>query len=65
MPVEFLKECIGKVCAVMQFGDVSGETGKITALEGNWIRLEQKNTVRFINGDMIKEIQILPEKYQK
>ena len=65
VPAEFLKECLGKVCSVMQFGDAAGQTGKITAVEDNWIRLEQKNAVRFINGDMIKEIQILPEKYQK
>ena len=65
MPIEFLNECLGKVCAVMQHGDVSGYTGKITAVKDNWIRIEQKNTVRFLNADMIKEIQILPEKYQK
>ncbi len=65
MPAEFVKEFLGKVCAVTQFGDAAGATGRITAVEDNWIRLEQKNAVRFINVDMIKDIHILPEKHQK
>lgn len=42
-----------------------GIQGKIVAVEDNWIKVEEKNRVRIINGDMIRDISIAPEKYQK
>lgn len=65
MPTELLKEFIGKVCAISLFNDTFGVTGKITAVENNWLRLEEKKGVRIINGDMIRDIKIMPDKYQK
>lgn len=65
MPTELLKEFIGKVCSVVMFGSISGMAGKIVAVEGNWIKFEQKKEVQLINGDMIQNISLLPEKYQK
>ncbi len=62
MPTELLQEFIGKRCAVVMLGDISGSTGVITAVEGSWIRVEYKNTAKLINGDMISRIEILPEK---
>ena len=65
MPQELMKEFIGKVCAIMLFNASLGVQGKIVAVEENWIKVEEKNKVRIINGDMIQDISILPEKYQK
>ncbi len=65
MPTELLKEFIGKVCSVVMFGSVSGVIGKIVAVEGNWIKVEEKKGPRLLNGDMIQDISIMPEKYQK
>ena len=65
MPKELMKEFIGKVCAIILFNDSFGVTGKITAIEDNWIKVEEKNKVRLINGDMIRDISIMPEKYKK
>jgi hypothetical protein len=65
MPTELIKEFMGKVCAIVLFNDSFGVTGKIVAVEENWIKVEEKNKVRLINGDMIRDISILPEKYQK
>ena len=62
MPTELLQEFIGKRCTVVMLGDISVSTGVITAVEGNWIRVEYKNTAKLINGDMISRIEILPEK---
>lgn len=59
------KEFIGKVCKIILFNDPFGEQGKIVAVEENWIKVEEKNKVCIINGDMIQDISILPEKYQK
>lgn len=60
-----MKEFIGKVCTITSFNEPFGTQGKIVATEGNWIKVEEKNKVRIINGDMISDIRIMPEKYQK
>lgn len=65
MPQELIKEFIGKVCSIVLFNDFFGIEGKIVAIEDNWIKVEEKNKVRLINGDMIRDISILPKKYQK
>jgi len=65
MPTELIKEFMGKVCSVSLFNESFGITGKIVALEDNWIKIEEKNTIRLVNGDMIRDIKLMPEKYQK
>ena len=65
MPQELMKEFIGKVCTIVLFNESFGVQGKIVAVEENWIKVEEKNRVRLINGDMIRDISIAPEKYQK
>ena len=63
MPQELMKEFIGKVCTIILFNESFGVQGKIVAVEDNWIKVEEKNKVRLINGDMIRDISIAPEKY--
>ena len=65
MPQELMKEFIGKVCTIILFNESFGVQGRIVAVEDNWIKIEEKNKVRLINGDMIRDISIAPEKYQK
>lgn len=65
VPIELLRECIGKVCSITMMNTLSGCNGKITSIQDNWLRVEIKKDVRFLNCDMVQEIQILPEKYQK
>ena len=65
MPTELIKEFIGKVCQIMLLGDGFGITGKIIEREGNWIKIKEKETIRVLNGDMIRDIKMLPDKYQK
>ena len=66
MPTELMKDFIDKVCSITLLNELSGSiTGRIAAVAGNWIKVEEKNRVRLINGDMIRDITILPEKYQK
>ena len=65
MPTELMKEFIGKICAITLFNESFGITGKIVSIEGNWIKVSEKDTSRLVNGDMITNIKILPEKYQK
>lgn len=65
MPQELMKEWIGKVCTIILFNESFGVQGKIVAIEDNWIKIEEKNKIRLINGDMIRDISMLPEKDQK
>lgn len=65
MPQELMKEFIGKVCTIVLFNDSFGVQGKIVALEDNWIKVEEKNRIRLINGDMVRDISIVPDKHQK
>ncbi len=65
MPKELMNEFIGRICSIVLFNESFGFQGKIVAIEGNWIKVEEKNKVRLINGDMIRDISIMPEKYQK
>ena len=64
MPKELIKEFIGKVCTIILFNETFGVQGKIVAVEGNWVKVEEKNKVRLINGDMIRDISVMPDKYQ-
>ena len=65
MPQELMKEFIGKVCTIILFNETFGVQGKIVAVEENWIKFEEKNKIRLINGDMIRDISIVPGKCQK
>lgn len=68
MPKELIKEFIGKVCQFSLFNDSFGFTGKIIAVDENWIKVEpykNKSQIKLLNGDMIRDISIMPEKYQK
>ena len=65
MPQELMKEFMGKVCTIILFNDSFGVQGKIVALEDNWIKVEEKNRIRLINGDMVRDISIVPDKHQK
>ena len=46
-------------------GGVELHEQKIVSTESNWVKVSEKNTYRIINGDMIRDIKIMPEKYQK
>ncbi len=65
MPQELMKEFIGKNCTIILFNETFGVQGKIVAMEDNWIKVEEKNKIRLINGDMIRDISIVPEKNKK
>ena len=65
MPQELMKEFIRKNCTIILFNETFGVQGKIVAMEDNWIKVEDKNKIRLINGDMIRDISILPEKNKK
>ncbi len=65
LPKELMKEFIGKVCEITLFNSGFGVAGKIEAVEENWLKVNEKGKIRLLNGDMIMNIKILPDKYQK
>ncbi len=64
LPSELIKDFIGKVCEITLFNNSFGVIGKIEAVEENWLKVNEKGKVRLINGDMIMNIRIMPQKYQ-
>ena len=66
MPKELIKEFLGKVCTIVLFNEAFfAIQSKIIAIEENWIKVEEKDKVRLVNGDLIRDITIAPAKYQK
>ena len=65
LPAGLMKDFIGKVCSITMFNTSRSNKEKIEATEENWIKVDEKGKSRLLNGDMISDIQILPEKYQK
>ncbi len=65
LPKELMQECMGKVCEITLFNSGFGVLGKIEAMEENWLKVTEKGKIRLLNGDMIMNIKIMPEKYQK
>ncbi len=65
LPAQLLKEFIGKVCTITLLNSSFGVCGRIEAAEENWIKVDEKGKIRLLNGDMITDIKIMPEKYQK
>ena len=47
------------------FNESLASQGVIIAVEDNWIKVEEKKKTRIINGDMIRDIAIVPEKKVK
>jgi hypothetical protein len=62
MPLEMLNECIGKEVIICVEGELSGFKANVIAIKDNWIKVEEKNNVRLINGDMITQIYIPKKK---
>lgn len=64
MPTEFLKEYIGLVCRITYPGGM-GEVAELTAMDGEWIKLNAEDGERLVNTRLVRSIAPLPEKYQE
>lgn len=60
MPVELIKEYIGKQVSIFVEGELGGFVGTIVSVEGNWLKVDEpKKYIRLVNGDMITQIRIV------
>ncbi len=62
MPLEMLNECIGKEVTICIEGELSGFRATVIAIDGSWIKVEEKNNIRIINGEMVTQICISKKK---
>lgn len=62
MPENMLKELIGKEVDIMIIGELSVVRATVLEAEGNWIRVSQKNKVRYINTDVVNYINLVVPK---
>ena len=62
MPVEMLKDCIGQEVVVCVEGELGGFDGTVLEIQENWIKVETKSSIRYVNGDMISQIYIKKKK---
>ncbi len=65
MPEKLIKEFIGKTCTIILFNNSFGTEVKIIDVEDNWVKVEDKNVIRLINGDLIQNITLVKDKKKK
>ena len=64
MSEELLAEFLGKVCSISLFNESFGITGRLVSAKVYWLKIREKDGIRLVNGDMIRDIKLMPEKYQ-
>ncbi len=58
MPIGMLRDCIGKKVRIYIEGELGGFEATVLDTEENWIKVEEKKSIRILNGDMITQILI-------
>ena len=61
MPTELLKDFINKECKITYVNEQFEVVGKIIETEAYWIKIQEKDSMRIVNGAMIRDIKIIKE----
>ena len=61
MTPKMLEECIGKTATIYTEGGLGGYVAIVLAVEENFLKIEDKKNIRYLNIDMINSIQIKKE----
>lgn len=56
MPTEMINECIGKEVYICVEGELGGFKATVLSVQDNWMKVEEKSHIRYVNGDMISQI---------
>ena len=59
MPTELIKDFIGKECKITMVGEQFETTGFILDVEAHWLKIKEKDTMRLINGALVRYIKII------
>ena len=58
MAAKMLQELIGKDVTIYAEGGLGGYVAKVLSVEDNFIKIEDKKIIRYLNADMITCIQL-------
>lgn len=56
---ELVKECIGKKCEISLLTGDQKFVGVVKEIEAYWVKIEEENGIRMINGVSVRDIKIL------
>lgn len=59
MPTELVKECIGKECVISLMTGTTEFTGVVKEIESYWMKIQEKDSIRIINGVAVRDIKII------
>ena len=59
MPTEVVKECIGKKCVISLMTGTGEFTGVVKEIEAYWLKIQEEDSIRIINGVAVRDIKIL------
>ena len=59
MPTELVKECIGKECVISLMTGTMEFTGVVKEIESYWMKIQEKDSIRIINGVAVRDIKII------
>lgn len=59
MPTELIKDFIDKECKITFINEQFEVIGKIIGTEAHWIKVQEKDSMRIINGAMVRDIKII------
>ena len=58
MPTELIKDFIGKECIITLMSEKSPKvTGVILEVEGYWIKVQEQDSERIVNGAIVRDIK--------
>ena len=61
MAPKMLSECIGKKVTIYIEGGLGGYVATVLAVEDNFIKIEDKKNIRYVNAEMVTEIKMTKE----
>ena len=61
MAPKMLSECIGKKVTIYIEGGLGGYVATVLAVEDNFIKIEDKKNIRYVNADMVTEVRLAKE----
>ena len=61
MAPKMLSECIGKKVTIYIEGGLGGYVATVLAVEDNFIKIEDKKNIRYVNVDLVTEVRVAKE----
>ena len=59
MPTELMKDFIDKECKITLVNEQFEVIGKVIGIESYWIKIQEKDSMRIVNGAMVRDIKIM------